>query len=128
MALTKPATLLFDNVTLVSREYSDASAGVDLTTAVDLAIGYRLTFNADSNVGITIFMYGDPSGSDINFTVGSYDNPVDQCPVSGSGTSKGKTVAGTYRMDHSSKYVKFRVYDHDTVSVTNFSLWIIPQQ
>jgi len=128
MALTKPPTLLFENITLTGRDYSDASAGVDLTTAVDLAIGYRLTFNADSNVGITVFMYGDPSGSDINFSPGSYDNPVDQCPVSGSGTSKGKTVASTYRMDHSAKYVKFRVYNHDTVSATNFSLWIIPQQ
>lgn len=128
MALTKPSTLLYDNITVSGRDYTDISTGVDLTTAVDLAIGYRLTFNADSNVGVTVFMYGDPSGSDINFTAGSYDNPVDQCPISGSGTSKGKTVASTYRMDHSSKYVKFRVYNHDTVSVTNLSLWIIPQQ
>jgi len=128
MALTKPATLLFDNITLVGREYSDASAGVDLTTAVDFAIGYRLTFNASSAIGVTVFMFSDPSGSDINFTAAASDNPADQCPISGGGTSQGKTVASTYRMDHSGKYVKFRVYNHDSVSVTNFSLWAIPQK
>jgi len=124
MALVKSSTLLFDSITVPGNSFSDRSAYVDLTDAVDLSVGYKFTFDAASTAyGVTIYMYSEPSGSDPDWTPGQYANPADRCDIPGDLTSQGHTVESTYRMDHSGKYVKFRVYNHDDVSVTGLSLW-----
>jgi len=130
MALVKTSTLIFDAITVSGNSYSDESASVvDLTDAVDFAVGYRLTFDAAStSAGVSIYMYSDPSASDAEYDAGTYDIPADKCDIDGSGTNRGHTVASTYRMDHSGKYVKFKVRNHDAVSITNMSVWAIVQK
>ena len=129
MALVKTSTQLFDAITVSGNTYSEKSEYIDLTDAVDLSVGYRLTFDpASTAYGVTIYMYSEPSGSDPDWSPGQYDNPADRCDIPGNLTSQGHTVASTYRMDHSGKYVKFRVFNHDDVSVTNMSVWAIVQK
>lgn len=127
MALTKTPTTLFDNITISGNTYTSTSASIDLTDAVDLCIGYTLTFDAGADVGATIYLFADPSFSNSSFVVGSYDYPVDSWPVNGS-SKAGHTISGNARMDHSAKFVKVRLYNHDNVSITNCSVWIAPQR
>ncbi len=128
MSISKTSTKLFDSITVPGNSYTSPSAGVDLSDAIDLAVGYTMTFNAAANYGATIFLYGDPAGNSLDFVAGSYDNPIDECPIDGK-SKAGHTVSGVYQFNHSAKYVKFRVYNHDdTVSITNCSIWAIVQK
>jgi len=127
MALTKIPTTLFDNITISGRTSASASATIDLTDAVDLFIGYTLTFDAAADAGATIYLFADPSSSNTSFVVGSYDNEIDKWPIDGD-SKKGHTVSGGVRMDHSAKYVKVKVFNHDTVSITGCSIWAAPQK
>ena len=127
MALTKIPTTLFDNITISGRTYTSTSAYVDLTDAVDLCIGYTLTFDAAADAGATIYLFADPSFGNSSFVVGSYDNEIDKWPIDGS-SKAGHTVSGAVRMDHSAKYVKVKVFNHDTVSITGCSIWVAPQK
>jgi len=125
MALTKIPTTLFDNITISGRVYTSSSESIDLTDAVDLCIGYTMTFDAAADAGATIYLFADPSFSNSSFSVGSYDNEIDKWPIDG---NAGHTVSGAVRMDHSAKYVKVKVFNHDTVSITNCSVWVAPQK
>lgn len=125
MALDKTATNILNAVTVAATSYSSASSGVDLSNAVDFAIGYQMTFAAGSTLGARIDLFGDPEGTALDFTIGSYDDPVDSGDIA---ADAGHTVKGIIQLNRSPKYVKAKVYNLDSVSITACSLWAIPQK
>lgn len=124
MALSKTATKIIDNVTVAASSYSSESTGVDLSDAVDYAVGYQMTFNASAVNGARIDLFADSSGASSSFSIGSYDDPVDSGDVA---ADAGHTVNGVIQLNRSPKYVKIKVYNLDTVSITACSIWSIPQ-
>lgn len=124
MALSKTATNILDAVTVSASSYSAASSGVDLSDAVDFAIGYQMTFNAAAVNGARIDLFGDPEGATLDFTIGTYADAVDSADI---GADAGHQVQGIVQLNRSPKYAKARVFNLDTVSITACSLWSIPQ-
>lgn len=124
MALNKTATNILNAVTVAATSYSSASSGIDLSDAVDFAIGYKMTFGAGATLGARIDLFGDPEGNTLDFTVGSYADAVDSADIA---ADAGHTVQGVVQLNRSPKYVKAKVYNLDSVSITACSLWAIPQ-
>lgn len=124
MALNKTATNVLNAVTVAATSYSSASSGIDLSDAVDFAIGYQMTFGAGATLGARIDLFGDPEGNTLDFTVGSYADPVDSADIA---ADAGHTVQGVVQLNRSPKYVKAKVYNLDSISITACSLWAIPQ-
>lgn len=124
MALGKTATLISDAITVSATSYGAASSGVDLSSAVDFAIGYQMTFNAAATLGARIDLFGDPTGGTLDFTIGTYADAVDSADIAADG---GHQVQGVVQLNRSAKYVKAKVYNLDSVSITSCSLWAIPQ-
>lgn len=124
MALDKTATNILNAVTVAATSYSSASTGVDLSDAVDFAIGYQMTFAAGATLGARIDLFGDPLGATLDFTIGTYADAVDSADVA---ADAGHTVQGIVQLNRSPKYVKAKVYNLDSVSITACSLWSIPQ-
>lgn len=124
MALDKTATNILNAVTVAAASYSSASSGVDLSNAVDFAIGYQMTFAAGATLGARVDLFGDPEGTTLDFTIGTYADAVDSADVA---ADAGHTVQGIVQLNRSPKYVKAKVYNLDSVSITACSLWAIPQ-
>ena len=124
MALDKTATNILNAVTVAATSYSSASSGVDLSNAVDFAIGYQMTFAAGATLGARVDLFGDPRGATLDFTIGTYADAVDSADVA---ADAGHTVQGIVQLNRSPKYVKAKVYNLDSVSITACSLWAIPQ-
>lgn len=123
MALDKTPTLILNNVTISSGASSNASSGVDLSEAVDFGIGYQLTFNGSVSSGIVgaqIELYADPSGTAVEFAVGSYADPCDSGDVM---SDPGHQVQGFIPMNRAAKYVKAKVKNTSGYSITACSLW-----
>lgn len=127
MALSKSGTKIIDAVTVAATSYSSESTGVDLSNAVDFAIGYTMTFNASASLGARIDVFADPTAASSSFTIGSYDNPLDSADIVPTSTQKGHVVSGVVQMNRSAKYVKVKVYNLDGYSITSCSVWSIPQ-
>lgn len=124
MALNKIGTKILDAVTVAAASYSAASSGVDLSDAVDFAIGYQMTFGTGATLGARIDLFGDPAAGTLDFTIGAYDDPVDSGDVAADAT---RTVSSVIQLNRSPKYVKAKVYNLDSVAITACSLWAIPQ-
>lgn len=124
MALNKTGTNILNAVTVAAGAYSTASSGVDLSSAVDFAVGYQMTFAAGATLGARIDLFGDPEGGTLDFTVGTYADAVDSADVA---ADAGHTVQGVVQLNRSPKYVKAKVFNLDSVSITACSLWSIPQ-
>lgn len=124
MALTKTVTKVIDNQTIaLSSSYT--STGVDLSNAVDFAVGYQLTFNASCTLGARIDLFADPDGDSISFTVGTYDDAVDSADID---KDAGHQVNGVVQLNRSAKYVKVRIVNLDTAqSITGASAWTFVQ-
>jgi hypothetical protein len=124
MALDKTATLILDSVTVAGSANSVASTYVDLSTAVDFCIGYTMTFGAGATLGAVIDLFADPTGTTPDFTIGAYDDPVDSGDIAADASH---TVNGTVQLNRSPKYVKARVRNLDSASITACSLYATPQ-
>jgi hypothetical protein len=124
MALGKTATNVLNAVTVSATANSTASSGIDLSSAVDFALGYQMTFNAAATLGARIDLFGDPAGATLDFTIGTYADAVDSADIT---PDAGHQVQGVVQLNRSAKYVKARVYNLDSVSITACSLWAIPQ-
>lgn len=128
MALDKIGTKVLDNVTVAAQSYSaTASSYFDLSDAVDFAVGYEVTFNSAASLGIRIDLFAEKAFTTPDFTIGSYDNPVDSIDVVPNLNQKGHVVAGVVQMNRCPKYGKLKIYNYDSVSVTACSLWVAPQ-
>ncbi len=120
MAITKSATKIIDNQTAAASGSVDSS-GIDMSNAIDLAIGFELTFNASATDGARIELYGDSSGASASFTIGANQEPTDEYDVA---VSAGNTVSGVIPMIRSPKYAKVRVVNEDgSYSITGISVW-----
>lgn len=120
MAITKSATKIIDNQTAAASGSVDSS-GIDLSNAIDLAIGFEVTFNASATDGARIELYGDFSGASASFIIGANQKPTDEYDVA---VSAGNTVSGVIPMIRSPKYAKIRVVNEDgSYSITGISVW-----
>lgn len=100
---------------------STDSTGIDLSSAVGLAIGYSLTFNASATEGATIELYADDEGASQSFTIGTNANALDSHDIA---ISAGNTVEGVVLMSHIPKYAKARVVNNDsTYDITGVNLY-----
>jgi hypothetical protein len=124
MALDKTTTLILDSVTVAANTYSAASSYVDLSTAVDFCVGYTMTFGSGATLGARIDLFADPTGATPDFTIGTYDDPVDSGDIAADASH---TVKGTIQLNRSPKYVKARVHNLDSSSITLCSLYSTPQ-
>ncbi len=125
MALNKTPIKILDAVTVSAASYSAASSYVDLSDAVDFAVGYQITFAAGATLGARIDLFADPAGATADFTIGSYDDAVDSGDIA---ADAGHTVKGVVQLNRSSKYVKIKVYNLDSVAITACYAWAIPQR
>lgn len=120
MAITKSATKIIDNQTVAASGSVD-SDGFDLSNAIDLAIGFEMTFNASATEGARIELYGDPDGASSSFTIGTNQEATDEYDVA---VSAGATISGVIPMIRSMKYAKIRVVNEDSsYSITAISVW-----
>lgn len=120
MAITKSATNIIDNQTAAASG-SVESTGIDLSNAIDLAIGFELTFDASATGGARIELYADPEGASATFTIGANQEPTDEHDVP---VSTGNTIEGVVPMVRSPKYCKIRVVNRDAdYSITGISVW-----
>ncbi len=125
MALSKTVTTVLSNVTAAAGSNSSASSGIDLSTAVDFGIGFKMTFNASATAGATIELYADPTGSNSDFTIGTYDDPADAGDVA---VDAGHQVQGFIPLNRAAKYTKARVKNLDgSYSITGIYLYSIVQ-
>lgn len=121
MSILKPSDLILNNVTVATNNYQETPNGVDLSQAIDLGIGYELTFNAASTAGARIEMYADKSGLLQNFTIGNNSSTIETWNIP---VSANQTVDGVLQAPHFPKYAKFRVVNLDTgQTITACSLW-----
>lgn len=125
MALSKTATNVLDAVTVTASSYSTPSSGIDLSDAVDFAMGYQMIFNQGAVKGARIDLFGDPAGATLDFTIGTYADATDSADIE---ADAGHQVQGVVQLNRSAKYVKAKVFNLDTVSITSCSLWAIPQK
>lgn len=120
MAITKSATKIIDNQSAAASGSVDSS-GIDLSNAIDFAIGFEMTFNASATEGARIELYGDPEGAAASFTIGSNQEATDEYDIA---VSAGNTVSGVIQMTKSMKYAKARVVNEDgSQSITAISVW-----
>jgi hypothetical protein len=120
MAITKSATKIIDAQTAAASSSVDSS-GMDLSSAIDLAVGFEMTFNASATEGATIELYSDEDGVSASFTIGTNQLPTDQYDIE---VSAGNTVSGVIPMIRSGIYSKIRVVNEDTsYSITAISVW-----
>jgi hypothetical protein len=125
MALTKTPTIWISNVTVAANNKQDSGGGLDLSTAVDFAVGYTMTFNAAATLGARIDLFADPAGASSSFTIGAYDDAIDSGDIA---IDAGHTVNGLIQMQRAAKFVKARIVNLDTgQSITAASLWGIIQ-
>jgi hypothetical protein len=124
MALDKTTTLILDSVTVAANTYSAASSYVDLSTAVDFNISYDLTFGAGAVNGARIDLFCDPTGTTPDFTIGTYDDAIDSGDIAADASHR---VKGSIQLNRSPKYVKAKVYNLDSSSITACSLYATPQ-
>lgn len=112
MALAKTATTLINSVTVAASGVQDSAASLDLSAAIDLAIGYTMTFNASAGTyGARIELFADPTGANSSFSIGTYDDCVDSWDIPG---DAGHTVNGLVPMMKCGKYVKARIVNLST--------------
>jgi hypothetical protein len=120
MAITKSATNIIDNQAAAA-DGNVESSGFGLSNAIDMAIGYEMTFDASATGDARLELYADPSGSSASFTIGANDVPVDEVDIR---HSSGNTVRGLVSMVRSAMYCKVRVVNEDeSYSITGISVW-----
>lgn len=125
MALSKTPTKVIENVTIIASNKADQATGTDLSSAVNLVVGFTMTFNASATYGARVDLFADPAGASASFTIGTYDVAMDSCDIA---VSKGHTVSGSFQMQWSAKYVKVRIVNLDSVySITAASAWVTVQ-
>lgn len=124
MALTKNPQTLISNVTIASGSSNTSSGSVDLSGAIDFAIGYTMTFNSSATGGARIELYADPTSANPSFTVGTYDDPFDTADIE---RDNGHTVSGMVIMNRSAKYVKAKVVNSSGQSLTGVSIYATVQ-
>lgn len=123
MAITKTATTVFSNQTVSGYSSTTGSSSIDLTTAIDFAIGYTLTFPA-SGSGARIDVYADPTGANSGFSVGTYDDPIDSYTIT---HDNSHTVNGMIPMNKAAKYVKIKLANLSSSNITGATLTAIVQ-
>jgi hypothetical protein len=125
MALSKTPTRVIDNQTIGNNNKVDQATGTDLTAAINLKVGYSMTFNASATAGAKVELYADPADASASFSIGTYDVPIDAEDIA---RSVGHTVNGSVQMNWSAKFVKVRLVNLDpTYSITAASAWITVQ-
>lgn len=110
MALAKTPTTLLSNVTVSAAGTQTSTSSLDLSSAISLAIGFTMTFNASATSGARIEVFADPTGANTSFSVGSYDDLIDSWDIP---VDAGHTVNGAVQLNHSAKYVKVRLKNLD---------------
>lgn len=111
MALSKTISTILSNGTAAASGNSAASSYVDLSTAVDFGIGYKMTFHGSASLGAIIELYADPTGGTADFTIGTYADPCDAGDVA---VDAGHAVEGFIPLNRAAKYTKARVHNNDT--------------
>lgn len=125
MALSKTPTKVIDNQTIPFSNKVDQATGTDLSSAINLVVGYTMTFHASAASGARIDLYADPAGASASFTIGAYDNPLDSGDIA---VSAGHTVWGSFQMNWGAKFVKVRIVNLSTSqSITAASAWVTVQ-
>lgn len=124
MALGKTPTALLSSATVTGNGSTASPNSLDLSGAIDLAVGFSMTFNSSATAGARIELYADPTGSNSAFSIGSNDQPIDSWVVTG---SAGNTVNGAVPMNRSGKYVKVKVVNLSAYSITGVSIYGIVQ-
>lgn len=126
MALAKTPQTLISNVTITTSTPAVSANSVDLSGAIDLAIGFSMVFSASATTTgyVRIELYADPTGSSPTFAVGANDVPVDSYDIA---VAAGKTVSGLTPMNKSGKYAKVKVVNASGQSITGVSIYAIVQ-
>lgn len=124
MALSKTPSTLISNQTVTAGNSVSAASSLDLSAAIDFSIGFSLTFGAATTGAARIELYGDPTGANSAFAIGSYDNPVDSYDIP---LSASHTVSGVIPFNRSAKYVKARLVNTSNQSITGAYLYGIVQ-
>jgi hypothetical protein len=128
MAISKTAVKVIDNQTVAFSNKVDQATGTDLSSAINLKVGYTLTFNGSATAGARIDLFADPADASANFTIGAYDNALDSEDILLTATNKGHQVSGNIQMNWAAKYVKARLVNLDPAqSITGASVWLTPQ-
>lgn len=121
MALSKTIATILSNGSAAASGSSAASSGINLDTAVDFGIGYKMTFHGSATAGATIELYADPTGATLDFTIGTYADPCDAGDVA---VDAGRAVEGFIPLNRAAKYTKARVKNLDTAqSITAIYLY-----
>jgi hypothetical protein len=126
MALAKTPQTLISNTTITTSTPAVSALSVDLSGAIDFAIGYTISFSASAiSTGYArIELYADPTGANPSFSIGSYDDPVDSYDIQ---VDAGRTVNGVVQMNRSGKYAKVRVVNSSGQSITGVNIYAIVQ-
>lgn len=121
MAIATTPTTLINNVTVAASGNQDQATALDVGAGLRLDIGYTMTFNASAAAGARIELYGDPTGANASFSIGTYDNPIDSFEIP---VSAGHTVNSVIRLEKAGKYVKARIVNlSSSYSITGASLY-----
>lgn len=121
MSLAKSNPLILDNVTVAASNYQETPTGIDTSSAIDLHIGFKMTFNAAATAGARIDAYGDPAGASATFTIGANAVRTDYVSIT---QVQNQEVEGVVKIAHGAKFTKLRVVNLDaTYTITGCSLW-----
>lgn len=125
MAITKTPTTLVNNQTIAAGSSYTSTVILDLAGAIDFSLGYKMSFNASSPSGATIYLFADPTGANASFAPGSYDDPADSIDVA---VDAGHTVNGLGQISRSGRYVTVKVVNNSSgYSITGVSVYGIVQ-
>lgn len=124
MALSKTVTTMISNQTIPANGSIVSTNSIDLSAAIDFEIGSIMKFNSSSNAGARVELYSDPSGANVNFSVGVNDEPLDAFDVS---LKAGYTKSKSEQMKRCSKYAKVKVVNLGNQSITGVYIRAIIQ-
>lgn len=118
MAIGTTPTLLINNVAVTAGGVHDQETVLDVGAGLRLDIGYQMTFNAGAGTsGARIEIYGDPSGANSSFSIGTYDDLIDSFEIPG---DAGHTVNGVVPVIKAGKYIKVRIVNlSSSYAITN---------
>lgn len=123
MAVAKTVSTILNGVS-VTAGGNVVSQGVDLSAAIDFSLGFVVIFPTGATGNLKFELFGDPTGASQDFTVGTYDDSVDEGEVP---YTAAQTVRGVYPMVKAPKYVKVKVTNLGAVDISSVSLYAIIQ-
>lgn len=124
MVLSKTPTTMISNQTIIAGGSYTSPASLDLSGAISLEVSFVGTFNAAATAGAKVEMFSDPTSANSNFSVGSKDEPIDAMDIAAAaGYSKSKPA----EFKCCSRYVKFKVTNPGTQSITGVYVYALPQ-